>query len=96
MNATPTPTVKARRTAENYVYAVEVDGVTTGVTIRTVRCTARANFYGLFDPTGERIGSTEFKSALAAAKASADRPAERATNAAEIAAVTDYLFITGQ
>ena len=64
-------TVKARRTATNYIYAVEVDGALTGVEIRTVRCTARANFYGLFTASGERIGSAEFKSALAAAKASA-------------------------
>jgi hypothetical protein len=67
---TSTPTAKARRTAINYVYEVEVDGALTGLQIKVVRCTARAAFYGLFDAAGERIGSAEFKSAIAAAKAS--------------------------
>jgi hypothetical protein len=67
---TSTPTAKARRTATNYVYNVEVDGVLTGLQIKSVRCTARSIIFGLFDSAGERVGSTEFKSATAAAKGS--------------------------
>lgn len=67
--STAATTVKARRTSTNYVYDVEIDGQATGVQIKVVRCTARAQFYGLFTAAGERLGAAEFKSAIAAAKA---------------------------